>query len=434
MTTISSSLLFFIVLLCDAQLSAQQTETTATVQAPTKLTISAAIDEAMANNLGLFAERANLTIAEAALLTAQLKPNPVLSLSAEHLDPSYKVFYNEAAGGPPEFSLRIDVPIELGNKRQLRVETVGFEKEIAAARLLDSARKLRLDAALACIDLIEAKAKFALAADNFRTFEEVVRLNQTKVNAGFMPQQELTRSQVAMLQFRSTVKRAELDWITAKTRLQNILGRLSPTDDFDLPDNLKVPLYSGGLELAGLQEAAFIDRPDVQAQQRTQARSRAELKLQLAQAIVDYTVGVEYRHVGTNSNSSNFAGFFFSMPLPLFSRNQGEIARVRAEQEQLTRQARALRAQVYSEVKTAYQEFAAMRELAEGIERDLLQPAQWARDNSAYVYKAGGSTLVEFLDAQRAFNDTMQSYYEAQGAYRRAVLKLNNAVGREVIP
>ena len=110
----------------------------------------------------------------------------------------------------------------------------------------------------------------------------------------------------------------------------------------------------------------------LQTQERTQARSQAELKLQVAQSIVDYILGVEYRRYATNVQaSSNYAGVFFSVPLPFFSRNQGEIARVRGEQEQLAKQVVAVKAQVASEVKTAYQEMRGARELLQSIEADL---------------------------------------------------------------
>jgi cobalt-zinc-cadmium efflux system outer membrane protein len=85
-------------------------------------------------------------------------------------------------------------------------------------------------------------------------------------------------------------------------------------------------------------------------------------------------------------------------------------------------------------VATALQEFNTARDLIASIERDLLQPAEQARDTAAYVYRSGGSSLVEFLDAQRAFNETMQSYHEAQAAYRRSVIQLNSAVNKKVIP
>jgi cobalt-zinc-cadmium efflux system outer membrane protein len=125
-------------------------------------------------------------------------------------------------------------------------------------------------------------------------------------------------------------------------------------------------------------------------------------------------------------------GLFVSVPLPVFSRNQGEIARVEAESEQLSRQLQALKAQVQAEIKAAALEFQSTHDLIERMERDLLEPATQARDTIAYTYRTGASSLVEFLDAQRAFNETMQSYYETQATYRRAVMKLNVTLGKEV--
>jgi cobalt-zinc-cadmium efflux system outer membrane protein len=117
----------------------------------------------------------------------------------------------------------------------------------------------------------------------------------------------------------------------------------------------------------------------------------------------------------------------------MLNRNQGEIARAGAERNQLSQQTAAVRAQVLSEVDIAYREFTTNRDLVAAIERDLIQPATSARDISTYTYRAGGSSLLELLDAQRAFNDTMQSYLDAQAGLRRAAAHLNSAVGTEVM-
>jgi cobalt-zinc-cadmium efflux system outer membrane protein len=170
----------------------------------------------------------------------------------------------------------------------------------------------------------------------------------------------------------------------------------------------------------------------LRAIQLAQSRSIADLRLQEALGRIDYTVGAEYRRQQGLSGRSNSLGFFVSAPLPILNRNQGEIARAGAEGEQLVRQLAARRAQILGDVRSAYQEYATMRELVASIERDLLKPATSARDISTYTYKAGASTLLELLDAQRAFNDTMQSYVDAQAGLTRAVSKLNAAVGEEV--
>ena len=122
-----------------------------------------------------------------------------------------------------------------------------------------------------------------------------------------------------------------------------------------------------------------------------------------------------------------------SAPLPLSNRNQGEIARAEAERQQVSRQIAALRAEVLADVQAAYSEYQATRTLVGAMERDLLKPAASAREISTYTYRAGGSSLLELLDAQRAFNDTMQGYLDAQVSSRKAISRLNAAVGMEVM-
>jgi len=82
---------------------------------------------------------------------------------------------------------------------------------------------------------------------------------------------------------------------------------------------------------------------------------------------------------------------------------------------------------------TAYREYDAARQMVSEIERDLLGPSQDARDTTAYVYKAGASSLIDVLDAQRAFNETMSAYYGAQADFRRAASRLFSVAGQEVI-
>jgi cobalt-zinc-cadmium efflux system outer membrane protein len=115
------------------------------------------------------------------------------------------------------------------------------------------------------------------------------------------------------------------------------------------------------------------------------------------------------------------------------NRNQGEIARAGTEGHQAEQQIAARRAQIAADVRGAYHEYVITSDLVASIERDLLAPATRARDTSAYTYRAGAATLLELLDAQRAFNDTMQSYVDAQASLRRAATRLNAAVGTEVV-
>ena len=397
------------------------------------LSIAQAIDEALQHNLGLLAERANLSIADAQMITARLRPNPVVSVSADHLDLLGTGFDATNNGGPPELAWRVDVPLERGGKRDARVALASAVRSAAEAQFADAVRTLRQDVTLACVDVIAAQAARALVGDTLRTYEDLVRVNTARLTAGSIAPFEATRSRVAMLQFRATVVRADLDLAAATARLRLLLGR-APGDPVTIADRLEGVPAPAPLELERLQQLARRERPDLRALQLAQARTVADLRLQETLGIVDYTVGTEYRRQQGIAGRGNSLGFFFSAPLPLSNRNQGEIARAGAERTQVDRQIAAREAQVASDVDAALHEYTVSRDLVSDIERDLIQPATKARDTSAYMYQSRGTSLLELLDAQRTYNDTMQSYVDARAGLRRAAAHLNAAVGMEVVP
>jgi cobalt-zinc-cadmium efflux system outer membrane protein len=396
------------------------------------LTIAQAIDEALQRNLALYAERSQLTVAEAQMVGARLRPNPVVSFSADHLDLLGTGFDEANNGGPPEIAWRIDVPFERGGKRDARLALASVVRSVAEAQFAEAVRTLRQDVMLACVDVLAAQATRALAADTLRTYEDLVRVNRARVTAGSIAPFDATRSEVAMLQFRATVVRAGLDVASATAKLRILLGRPAG-DPVEIADDLS---SAGGTGIAprapDLEALAMQVRPDLRALQLAQARSVADLRLQEALGRVDYTVGAEYRRQQGIAGRSNSLGLFFSAPLPISNRNQGEIARAGAERDQAERLIAARRAQIVADVRTAFHEYVTTRDLVATIERDLLAPATHARDISAYTYKAGGGTLLELLDSQRAFNDTMQSYVDARASLRRTIARLNAAVGTEV--
>lgn len=397
------------------------------------LTIAQAVAEAVDNNLSVLAERANIPVAEATLITARLKPNPVLSLGADHLDVLGTRYNNINNAGPNEVNARIDFLIERAHKREFRVETAQFNRQLAEARLAEAIRNLRINVTSACVDLIQAKANLTLAEEILKNYQELFQINEARVNAGSVSPLELVRSRVAMLQFKNQVQRAQLGVTRARTRVQSLLGPQALAQKIDIAGDLKVPLAPATLPLEKLEQLAVESRPELQTVRLNQMRSAAELKLQLANAKTDYTYGTEYRRQQGINGTSNSMGVFLSVPLAVNNKNQGEIARVEAEQRLYARQLEALAINARNEVRAAYDSFVASRELVESIEKDLLDNARKARDTAGYVYRAGASSLLEFLDAQRALNDSMQAYQEALGDYRRAVVNLNASVNKEII-
>lgn len=398
---------------------------------PATLTVSQAVQEAIEHNLALMAERYNVSIAEARIVQARLRPNPVFSYGQDYQDVFGQGFTVENNAGPPEWNARVDFTLERGRKRQYRVAVADAARSVAQLQLLDSIRQLTLEVQDACVDVLLAKESLALAQENLKALEGIVAINTARVRAGDLADVELKRTQLAALQFQNSVKQAELRVRTAKAHLQLLLGRTTPSPDFDVTGPLREDRTM--LVADELRGDARERRPDLLALQRDQARSQADIKLQIAQGKVDYSVGAMYHNQYGYSNG-HAMGFFFSAPIPVFNRNQGEIERANREEAQLALRIRALQAQINNEVQTAYDQYLTSRNLVESIEKNMLQRAREVREVTDYSYRRGEASFVEFLDAQRAFNDTMQSYNEARGDYARNLYLIDAVSARGVNP
>jgi outer membrane protein, heavy metal efflux system len=392
---------------------------------PDKVTVTQAVQEAIDRNLGLLAERYNLSVAEAKIVTARLRPNPVFSAGLDYIDFLGR-FTAANAGGPTEWNVRTDWVLERGGKRDARIAVAQNSREVAKLNLLNTTRGLVLDVQNAFIDVLQAKDNVALARENLTAFQGIVSVNQTRVAAGDLSKVELVRTQVAALQFQSAVRQAESKLRVATNKLQLLIGRVAPSPTFDVVGDLR--RETPPLELPTLTSQALQMRPDVLALRSDQARSQAELRSQLAQGKVDYTVGTEYHREFHNGNA-NAVGVFFSAPIPLFNRNQGEIERARQEMAQAEARVKALQASVESDVRNAWLQYTTSRDLLESIERGLLTQAKDVRDTMEYSYRRGEASLVEFLDAQRAFNDARQSYNDARADFARSLYTIEAVAG-----
>ena len=399
------------------------------------MTIGQVTREAVEKNLNLLAERYNLSIADARGVTARLRPNPVFTAGADYQDILGSGFANNVNwnAGPPEVNFRVDFLLERGGKREHRMEVADNAKAVAELQLLDATRLLILDVQNAIAELLLTKANLGLAAENLKAFNEIVAINTAKVKAGDLAEVELVRSKLAALQFQNAVRQQEANLRIARNRLQSLMGRAVPQPDFDIAGDFRRDDLPSDME--SIRQQALQLRPDLQALTRDEARSSADTKLQIAQGKVDYTLSAIYhRQYGNADPAANAMGFFFSVPIPVFNRNQGEIERARQEQRQIEARIQTLKATIQIEVQNAYLRFETARDLLKEIESNMLQQARDVRQTMEYSYRRGEASLVEFLDAQRAFNDTMQSYNEARAEFARSLYLTDSISGKVVNP
>ena len=144
-----------------------------------------------------------------------------------------------------------------------------------------------------------------------------------------------------------------------------------------------------------------------------------------ANAKQDPTASVNYSHTGGASSAS----FFFNIPLPVFNRNQGEIARSRFAESQATFDAKAAEETVLSDVQSAYEQAKAAGSIVDLYGSGYLKQAQDSREITGFAFGQGAASLIDLLDAERTYRNTEFSYRQALANYQSAVQQLRQAEG-----
>lgn len=406
-------------LLCAAAAPAQQ-----------RMTLRQVVDEALANNLALLAQRYDIRIAEARLQQARLRPNPRLNVENNFLDLlGANYIPEEGPTGPAETNTVLYWEIETAGKRKWRIEAARSGLDAARAGFLDARRTLVLEVQNAFLDLVLAAENVRTLGEILDTFERLLKVNRTRFEAGEISRVELMRSEVAALQFRNQLRQAELRARQEAVRLQRLMGRRAPSPDFSVEPEIRRDGPGQGLE--ELMAAALAARPDLAAQRRELERLDAEIRLQRALARPNVDVGVSHHKQYVGPFPGQTAGFRFEIPLPLLNRNQGEIERARREREQAEVRLRALEQQIRAEVVSAWEQFQTAQRLLDSMEQELIGQARRVRDTIEFSYRRGEASFIDLLDAQRTLAETMQGYNEARVEYARTLYLLDAMIAKE---
>ena len=394
------------------------------------VSLEQAVQQALAKNLDLAAEKMNIPVAQAREITARLRPNPVLTVSGQTLNILGATYSPNTPLGPNQFNIHTDFPFERGHKREERIALAKEEKSLVELGVREVMRQVIAGVQSAFVDVQQAKESLQLAQENLKSLEGVVAINEVRLKAGDLARVELDRSRVAALQYRAAVQQAQLQLDQAKAQLQQLMGLRPPPPDFDVTGEIRRDRVIDTPE--AISRLALTRRPDFLADRQSQVRSRADLRLQLANGKVDYSIGTEYTHQNAWGISGSSAGVYFSMPLRIFNKNQGEIARAQREIGLAGARSEALEFAIQAEVGKAYRQYAVLGQLLGSVETEMLAKASSVRDTTEYSYRRGEATLVEFLDAQRAFNDARQTFNDVRANYARSLYLIDTVSGATV--
>ena len=400
---------------------------------PVRITLDEAIQMALQHNHNMIAARTAIEQSIDMEVTANLRPNPVLFTDWDYLPLGSPAKQNSdlySGVSTPSYlknntegDLGLSYLIERGHKRQARYQAA---KDITAqtrSLVADNERSLTYQVSSLFINVQLAESTLDLAQQDLKSFQQTVDISEFQFKAGGISEDDYLKIELQLLQFESDLESAQLAREQGLSDLRQLLGYEMVSADYDVASAFEyLPLKAN---LDDLQMKAIQNRPDLRAAAQGVTAANSGYVLAKADGKQDVTVTGNYSHV----NGINAASFYASIPLAIFNRNQGEIARTHSVITQMQEQQAFINGQVLTDVKDAYEGLKSNDRMVMMYQDKYREIAKKDRDIADYAYHRGGLALLDFLDAERTYRAEELGYRQTLASYLLALEQLREAVG-----
>ena len=426
-------LLIFVLLLSAAFAAGQQSATPTPPASPpsasARISLEDAIRLALQHNHALQAMRSTIQQSLAEEITANLRPNPTLGLDAQFL-PIFQPnqLTSDYLDQSAQFDAGIGYLFERGKKRQHRLQAAKDQTAVVRSLVSDNERQLVFNVSQQFVDVLLAESTLEFAQQDLDSFQKTVDISKERFRVGDMSEGDFLKIKLQLLQFQSDLSAARLAKLQSLAALRQLLGFETVPDDYDVQGSLDYqPVHA---DLKDLKNVAATNRPDLRAAQQAVTAAESQLALQKANGKMDITGTFDYSHTAGASSGS----FFYNMPLPIFNRNQGEIARAQFAITQAREQASETTQQVSTDVVQAFANLQTNDQIIQLYQGGYVEQAKQSRDISEYAYRKGAASLLDYLDAERTYRANQLAYRQALASYMLALEQMRQAVGTRNLP
>jgi cobalt-zinc-cadmium efflux system outer membrane protein len=410
--------------LCFSFLVAEAAASAQTQPASVRIDLEQAIDLALKHNHALKAARSQIDQSRAQEITAAIRPNPIFTyddlfiplfspgqLTANNLD------------NFTEFDLAVSWIFERGGKRQARIHAARDQTAVTRSQVADDERTVTFNVAQQFVAALQAESTLQFAKQDSESFEKTVNISQDRLAAGDMSQADFLKIKLQLLQFQMDVSSAQLSVVQALASLRALLGYDAVPVNYDVAGELKYAALP--LNREDLLAMALGLRPDLAAAKQGVTAADSQYLLAKANGKRPLTTTWAYTHLGGLNN----LGFTASIEIPIYDRNQGEIARTHYAITQAQESKTVAEETVITDVTNAYEAFHTADVVVRLYDSGYLKNALDSRDISEFAYTHGAASLLDYLDAQRSYRATELAYRQALGAYMLAVEQVKETVG-----
>ncbi len=407
---------------------------------PDAITLDRAIDITLERSLDLRAKYYEIPMARADILQASLRSNPVFYQDGQLLQyrGTSTAFTRAAPGGPSQFDTNISYPLDISHKRQARTMVAARAERVLEAQYQDAVRQRIDDVYGAFVTALAARQTLRYATSSVKGLEDLTARNEDRFLKGDISQGDLNRIRIRLRNAKLGVVDSEAAYRKAKLDLGSLMNlKLNEIASLELRGTIQ-DLAPSPPPIGDLRKIAIAERPDVVSVRLGVNRAEADVRLSKANAFNDvYVLWQPYTFqdnspYGLKSQYSWALGV--TVPLPIYNRNQGGILRSKINVTQTQMELADLERQAQIDVEEAVQEYEVTRREVTELHDEVNPRALQVRDEVQRLYKEGARSVLDFLDAQLEYNQTVKQYLDTAVRHRRSMLSLNTVVGRRIMP
>ncbi|MBW1654562.1 TolC family protein [Flavobacterium quisquiliarum] len=388
----------------------------------TNYSLQKSLQTAKKNNLVLKGQYYDVDIAQSDIVTAKLRPNLILGFnyigiaSEKNYAPNTGFFNNANT----QTNLQLGKVFQLAGTRKNKIDFASQNSVLTQKNYNEIERNLFQDVGLKWVDVWAAQKQLEIVKKASSNLDSLVIINKVRLKNEVITETDFNRTSLLANQYALEIKKSEQNLKNELLSLKYLLGvqeeiNIDSADDFVfvLPSNLE-----------DLLKEALDKRTDVLASKSILDVANTNINLQKSLAYPQPEMGLIYNP----QNMIPYIGLYGTIELPFFSRNQGEIKKSNYLKQQAEQNLTATQGLIRTEITNAYNSYQIQKSNLENF-IGLLTRSENILKSVKYSYLRGGTTIIDFLEAQRSWLDIQQQYYDSMQEYRKSYITLLYASG-----
>ncbi|MEE6127874.1 TolC family protein [Chryseobacterium arthrosphaerae] len=375
-------------------------------------------------NLSYASRKYNVSMAEAAIQTAGMFPDPQLEVETSNNGVNKNMGY--------VYGTSIGWTLELGGKRKARINLAKNQSELSKIQLQDFFRNLRADASLGYIDALRSKAMLEVQQDSYQNILQLAKSDSIRYRLGTI---SLVTSKQSKLEAASLLNEVYQAESAEQQSLTNLAVFLSDHRFTGRNVNGDFNAFNRDFNIDDLILQALNERADLLAAKQNTQVAKSQISLEKANRVLDLGIsaGAEHHTEATNeiapSPTVNAVKLGFSIPLKFSNRRNAGLKIAEMTYSQAEVEYQQIEQGIRAEVIQAYQQYSATQKQVKQFHNGMLTEAKSILEGITYSYKRGESSILEVLNAQRTYNGIRKDYYQALADNAAALIELERRVG-----